>query len=84
VSGGWPGLFTENRSRDGLDSLQATLNDSWRPGRLPVLTLANKVKVENSAEHAVRVATDIAEHLFGISQGEYLDRPRIFVPLLSG
>src|SRR5262245_32986237 len=37
-------LFTENRNHEDKDSLNATLQDSWRAGHLPVLTLANKGK----------------------------------------
>jgi hypothetical protein len=76
---GWV-LFTENRNEDGPDSLQATLTDSWRPGHLPVLTLANKGRFEHSRGYAERVATDVADLLFGVAQGEYRERPRIFVP----
>jgi hypothetical protein len=76
---GWV-LFTENRNDDGPDSLQATLVDSWRFGQLPVLTLANKGRFEHSCEYADRVATDVAELLFGISFEGYRDQPRIFVP----
>lgn len=77
---GWV-LLTENRNHEGPDSLQATLTDSWHAGHLPVLTLANKARFEHSREYAVSVATDVAELLFGIAQGEYHDRPRIYVPL---
>jgi hypothetical protein len=73
-------LFTENRNDDGPDSLQATLTDSWRPGHLPVLTLANKGRFERSRAYAERAAADVAELLFGIAQGEYRDQPRIYVP----
>jgi hypothetical protein len=73
-------LLTENRNDDGPDSLHATLTGSWREGCLPVLTLANKAKLEHSREYAERVATDVAELLFGIAQGEYRDVPRIYVP----
>lgn len=76
---GWV-LFTENRNHDGSDSLQAMLMDSWRIGCLPVLTLANKGRFEHSREYAARVATDVAELLFGVNQAEYRDRPRIYVP----
>lgn len=76
---GWV-LFTENRNDDGPDSLEATLRDSWRPGHLPVLTLANKGKFEHSRRYAEQVATDVAELLFGVTQGEYRDQSRIFVP----
>jgi hypothetical protein len=76
---GWV-LFTENRNRDGTDSLDATLTDSWREGHLPVLTLANKAKFEHRRRYAERVATDIAELLFGLAQGDYRDQSRIYVP----
>jgi hypothetical protein len=76
---GWV-LFTENRNHDGPHSLEATLTDSWRTGHLPVLTLANKSKFEQSREYADRVATDVAELLFGVEYGDYRDQPRIYVP----
>src|SRR5436309_649863 len=50
---GWV-LFTENRNQDDPDSLQTTLADSWQPGLLPVVTLANKGKFEHSPEYAQR------------------------------
>lgn len=77
--GGWV-LLTENRNAAGSDSLQTTLSDSWRPGDLPVITLAKKIEFEHSAEYRHRVATDVAELLFGIAHGEYLDDSRIYVP----
>jgi hypothetical protein len=59
----------------------ATLNDSWTPGYLPVLTLANKAKFEHDAAYAERVADTIANVLFGIAAEErFRDQPRIFVP----
>lgn len=79
---GWI-LFTENRNDDGPDSLQATLNDSWRNGHLPVLTLANKRGFERDQEYARRVATDVAELVYGIAHSEYLDLPRIYIPLVG-
>ena len=78
--GGWV-LLTDNRNHDGPDSLEATLADSWQTSQLPVLTLANKQKFEHDRDYAIRVATDIAELLFGITQDEYRDRSRIFVPI---
>ena len=77
---GWL-LFTENRNHDGPDSLHATLADSWRMGHLPIVTLANKGRFEHDRGYADRVATDVAEILFGIVQEQkYLDQPRIWVP----
>jgi hypothetical protein len=76
-------LFTENRNRDGHDSLQATLVDSWIVGHFPMLTLSNKSRFERDPSYARAVATDIAELLFGIHQQEYCDTPRIYVPRRS-
>jgi hypothetical protein len=78
---GWV-LFTDNRNHDGPDSLGATLADSWREGLLPVLTLSNKGRFEHDRGFAERVASDVAEILFGIAEGQdYRDRARIYVPL---
>ena len=73
-------LFTDNRNRDGPDSLGAVLADSWVEGRLPIVTLASKRKFERDRDYALRVATDVADLLFGIATGDYLDQPRRFVP----
>jgi len=78
---GWV-LFTENRNHDGPDSLQATLTDSWQVGCLPVLTLSDEGRFEHDRPYADRVATDVADLLFGIAQEQqYRDQPRIWVPL---
>ena len=74
-------MFTENRNDDGPDSLEATLKDSWRNGLLPVLTLSNKGKFERDRDYAERVATDVAELLYGIGNEQYRDQPRLYVPL---
>ena len=76
---GWV-LLTDNRNDEGIDSLQATLADSWQPGALPVLTLSSKNRLEQNPDFADRVATDIAELLFGIIDMEYRYQPRIFIP----
>ena len=76
---GWV-LLTENRNRDSIDSLEATLADSWHLGHLPVLTLANRDEFVRRREYAEAVAADIAEILFGVAHGEYCDQGRIFVP----
>jgi hypothetical protein len=64
----------------GTDSLQQTVLDSWQPGHLPVVTLANKIEFERSADYRQRVAIDVAELLFGLANGDYLDERRIYVP----
>jgi hypothetical protein len=79
--GGWV-LFTDNRNDDGPDSLEATLSDTWQIGLLPILTLSNRGRFEHDREYGERVASDVAEILFGIVQEQnYRDRPRIYVPL---
>ncbi len=77
---GWV-LFTENRNHDDDDSLNAVIQDSWRDGHLPVLTLANKGRFENNETYATRVARDVAELLFVAFVDEIRNQPRIFVPL---
>ncbi|MGH7136888.1 MAG: hypothetical protein ACREHD_14205 [Pirellulales bacterium] len=74
-------LFTDNRNEESAISLQSTLRDSWQPGDLPIITLANKTKFEQDPDYRKRVAADVAEILYGIVEGEYRDRARIFVPL---
>jgi hypothetical protein len=76
---GWV-LLADNRNKDGPDSLEATLADSWRVGNLPVLTISDKAKFERHRAYAERVASEIAELLFGIREGEFRDLQRIFVP----
>lgn len=74
-------LLTDSRDYESEDSLQATLDDSWQEGHLPILTLSNKGRFENQGDYAVKVAEDTATVLFGIiSDGEYRDRPRIDLP----
>ena len=76
---GWV-LFTDNRNAAGADSLQSTIEDSWREGSLPVITLANKGRFENSEAYALVVAEDVADVLIRVFYDEVRDQPRIFVP----
>lgn len=76
---GWV-LFTEDRNKDGPNSIESALNDSWRTGCLPVLTLANKDRFERSSEYADRVAKALAEILFDIRYYKICDQPRIYLP----
>lgn len=46
----------------------------------PVVTIANKSEFENNAEYRDRVANDVADLLFGILDGQFCDRDRIYVP----
>jgi hypothetical protein len=74
-------LFTDNRNHEDEDSLNATIQDSWQEGHLPVLTLANKGRFENSPSYARRVANDVANLLFSILHENVRNQPRIVVPL---
>lgn len=74
-------LLTENRNDDTNDSLPSTLRENWKPGDLPVITIADKTRFELDADYRERVVADVAELLFGIAQGEYRDLDRIYVPL---
>ncbi len=73
-------LLTDNRNHEDENSLEATLADSWHVGHLPVLTLANIGRFENSRSYAEQVAAEIAEILYGVALEEYRDQPRIYVP----
>src|SRR5581483_11368137 len=74
-------LFTDNRNHEDEDSLDATIEDSWHEGHLPVLTLANKGRFEHSEAYATRVATDVANLLYSILHENIRNQGRIFVPL---
>jgi hypothetical protein len=76
---GWV-LLTDNRNREDENSLEATLRDSWREGHLPVLTLANKGKFENSEAYATKVAEEVADLLVSIFRDGSRDQPRVFLP----
>jgi hypothetical protein len=77
---GWM-LFTDNRNHEDENSLNATIQDSWQEEHLPVLTLANKGRFENSAIYAERVAEDVANQLFIAFHEGLRNQPRIYVPL---
>jgi hypothetical protein len=73
-------LFTENRNNEDENSLQPTIQDSWREGHLPVITLANKGRFENSEDYALRVAEEVVDVLIRVFHDAVRDQPRIFVP----
>lgn len=74
-------LFTDNRNHESPDSLNATLEDSWHAGLLPVFTLANKSRFENSISYAKRVAEDVAEQLVVAFVDRIREQARIYVPV---
>lgn len=76
---GWV-LLTDNRNHDADDSLQATLNDYWQLGCLPVITLGDKDRFASSHEYAFQFVAEMADMLFGIKfQGE-IHEPRVYMP----
>ena len=82
-SEGWV-LFTDNRNRKGSGSLQRTLEEKWKAGDLPIITLSDKQSFQkNNNGYSERVALDVAEVLFGVKLGEYRNQPRIYVPFRS-
>ena len=76
---GWV-LFTDNRNNEGADSLHAAIQESWREGYLPVITLANKGRFENSEAYALIVAEEVADVLIRVFHDAARDQSRIFVP----
>src|SRR5260370_9531356 len=74
---GWV-RFTENRNHDRQDSLFATLEDSWKIGCLPVVTLANKGRFAKGGDYADLVADEVAGILVDVADGKCRDQPRIF------
>ena len=76
---GWV-LFTENRNHKDEDSLNAVLEDSFRSGNLPVVTLANKSRFVEDREYANRIAADVADVLYEIATMGYEAPPRVYVP----
>jgi hypothetical protein len=76
---GWV-LFTDNRNNEDDSSLQATIQDCWREGHLPIITLANKGRFENSESYALAVAEEVADVLIRVFHDAVRDQPRIFVP----
>lgn len=74
-------LLTDNRNRDGIDSLESTLIDSARTDCFPVVTISNKDEFERSPEYAERVAKSVAEILYGLANDiRYRGIPRLYVP----
>jgi hypothetical protein len=77
---GWV-LLTDDRNDDGPSSLQRTIEDGWRPGNFPVLTLASKDRFENVPEYVGRTSEDLATVLFDLlDNGHLTQQPRIYVP----
>jgi hypothetical protein len=76
---GWI-LFTDNRNYEDENSLEATIRDSCREGHLPIITLANKGRFENSEAYATMVAEEVVDLLVSVFHDRIRNQPRIFVP----
>jgi hypothetical protein len=59
-------LLTANRNEDGPDSLQTTIRTESTPESLPVLTISDIRRLQNSGEYAERVVTKLFEVLLNI------------------
>ena len=78
-SDGWV-LLTENRNHEDDSSLQATLEELWKAGDLPVLTLANKDRFRLKRDYFNLVVEDVLELLIDIQELKCRDQSRIYVP----
>jgi len=71
-------LITANRNYAGSDSLEATLRDHNRPTSLPVFTIADIDKLNNSRSYAEMVVEKMLDYLQRIE--ELRGTGRLFVP----
>jgi len=70
-------LITANRNMKGDDSLEQTIRDENTPTSLPILTIANPDRLDES-RYRQRCATRLVEILFDLEN--YLGVGRIFIP----
>lgn len=75
-------LFTENRNRNGSDSLEAAIHDLTTEDTLPVLTVSDKDRFIFSRSYREAVAKSVAEIAFRIFM-EHRNRgvTRMYLPL---
>lgn len=71
-------LFTNNRNHDGPDSLEAAIRENNNDLCLPVFTLANENRFQNSREYASKVVEDMMEYLLDID--DYRGTGRLYLP----
>jgi hypothetical protein len=60
-------LITGNRNHDGPDSLDATIQLEGTEDSLPVVTIADLLKLRDSRDYAEKVIEQLLEHLVGIN-----------------
>jgi Neuraminidase (sialidase) len=70
-------LLTDNRNRHGQNSMQATLERENHSQALPVLTVGNKKRL-NETEYRLKVALAIADVAFYLDN--YRGTGRVFIP----
>ena len=70
-------LITANRNMKGKDSLEQTIREDNTPTSLPILTIANPDRFDESS-YRQRCATRLIEILFDLEN--YLGVGRIYIP----
>ncbi|BBH38293.1 MULTISPECIES: DUF5615 family PIN-like protein [Microcystis] len=70
-------LITANRNMKGIDSLEQTIREENTPASLPILTIGNPDRFDESS-YRQRCATRLIEILFDLEN--YMGVGRIFIP----
>jgi hypothetical protein len=71
-------LITDNRNRQGFDSLEATIRLWNRPDSLPVFTIADVNKFRNSRAYAEQVVERLYDYLLRLET--VLGTGRLYLP----
>jgi len=71
-------LITANRNKEGLDSLEATIQNENTPSSLPVFTLADSEHIRHSKSYRERVADKLMEYLVDLEH--YRGAGRLYLP----
>jgi hypothetical protein len=71
-------LITGNRNDDGPDSLQSTIRTQNGPDKLPIITLANPIRVLRDKTYAYSVAEQALDYLMNIES--YRGAGRLYLP----
>lgn len=71
-------LITDNRNQDSPNSLEATIRGQNQPNSLPVFTMGDLSKFQNSGEYAERVLEQWYDYLLRID--EVRGTGRLYLP----
>ena len=71
-------LITDNRNKDGPDSLEQTLLDDMTSVSLPVLTVSNAERLRKDRAYRGACAERLAEILVDLDR--YMGIPRLYIP----